>query len=86
MTAKAQGQGVQQLCSYFCIPTQSVRVWSLMYYFTDIWVTKRNKLSAKMVHWILKHTLIIGLIGSKARGWKRNEKKLSLGIQFIFFL
>lgn len=43
MTAKAQGQGVQQLCSYFCIPTQSVRVWSLMYYFTDIWVTKRNK-------------------------------------------
>lgn len=44
MTAKAQGQGVQQLCSYFCIPThKSVKVLSLIYYFTDIWVTKRNK-------------------------------------------
>lgn len=44
MTAKAQGQGVQQLCSYFCIPThKSVKVWSLIYYFTDIWVKKRNK-------------------------------------------
>lgn len=42
MTAKAQG--VQQLCSYFCIPThKSVKVWSLIYYFTDIWVKKRNK-------------------------------------------
>lgn len=42
MTAKALG--VQQLCSYFCIPThKSVKVWSLIYYFTDVWVKKHNK-------------------------------------------